>query len=295
LFPDAALVRTRDEALLASVGNADIVFDVGFVFDAERRRYDHHQPDRLCRDDGNPYSSVGLVWKFHGRDFLASSCEEIEGDLLDRVWAAVDTMFLYDIDRFDNGRTSADEALPRSAGYFSNLVEDFVPNWDDSDPDIDAAFLRASYLAREVIVAKSRKLASRYKAEYRVVEAFEMADDPRIVVIPDSMPVGSVVHSHGYSEALYLVEQNASSGDWFVNCVRPEDHAFGMRKPLPEEWAGLRGRDLAVVTGLEDAIFCHLGRFTCGAKSLSSALALARMAVEHNLEVSEKEVIVAGR
>lgn len=287
LFPAAALVRTRDDDLLSTAGPADIVFDVGFVFDPVRRRYDHHQPDHLCRVDGTPYSSVGLVWKFHGRDFVASVCRDVDPDVLERTWRAIDERFLYDVDRFDNGVTFGDEALPKSAGYFSNLVEDFVPNWDDTDRDLDAAFGRAAMFATDIIVAKTRRMASRYKAEARVAEAFENSEDPRVVVIPDSMPVGNVMHSHGFVEALYLVERNASNGDWFVNCVRPEGEAFGMRKPLPEEWAGLRGADLAAVTGVEDAIFCHRGRFTCGAKSLPSAMILARLAVEHAPAVAD--------
>ena len=33
------------------------------------------------------------------------------------------------------------------------------------------------------------------------------------------------------------------------------------KKKLPKAWAGLRNEELAAVTGVEDAIFCHTGRF----------------------------------
>lgn len=39
-FASARLIRTRSEEQLAT---ADIVLDVGGVYDAERHRYDHHQ------------------------------------------------------------------------------------------------------------------------------------------------------------------------------------------------------------------------------------------------------------
>ena len=38
LFPDAVLDRTRDENRIES---ADLVFDVGMVFDPSNRRFDH--------------------------------------------------------------------------------------------------------------------------------------------------------------------------------------------------------------------------------------------------------------
>ena len=39
-YADATLLRSRDEAELA---RADVVVDVGGVYDASRHRYDHHQ------------------------------------------------------------------------------------------------------------------------------------------------------------------------------------------------------------------------------------------------------------
>src|SRR5690554_1638978 len=51
--PDAELVRTRDEARLTE---ADVVFDVGGVYDPERLRFDHHQNSYT-----GPLSSAGMV------------------------------------------------------------------------------------------------------------------------------------------------------------------------------------------------------------------------------------------
>jgi uncharacterized UPF0160 family protein len=117
-----------------------------------------------------------------------------------------------------------------------------------------------------------------------VVEAFLRAEDPRVVVIPEFAPVGSVISDHAFSEVLFLVERSRSSGDWYVNCVRPAGEPFGQRKPLPAEWAGLRGEALCRVTGIPDAVFCHLARFTCAARSLDSALRLASLALAYEPE-----------
>jgi len=49
---------------------------------------------------------------------------------------------------------------------------------------------------------------------------------------------------------------------------------------FPESWAGKNGKELAEITGVEDAIFCHNARFICSAKSKEGAMKLAQMALE---------------
>ncbi len=50
---DHTLLRTRKAALIEA---ADIVWDVGGIFDAAGRRFDHHQRGAPVREDGTPFS-----------------------------------------------------------------------------------------------------------------------------------------------------------------------------------------------------------------------------------------------
>jgi uncharacterized UPF0160 family protein len=68
--PALTIVRTRDNAELNA---ADILFDVGRVFDPASCRFDHHQLEyREARDNGIPYSSFGLVWRELGAELCGS-------------------------------------------------------------------------------------------------------------------------------------------------------------------------------------------------------------------------------
>ena len=58
-------------------------------------------------------------------------------------------------------------------------------------------------------------------------------------------------------------------------------YSFENRKDLPAAWAGLRDVDLQAVTGVDDAIFCHNGRFLIVAKTLEGARALAKLALDN--------------
>ncbi|MFC7611862.1 MYG1 family protein [Teichococcus aestuarii] len=53
---DHTLTRTRDAAIIAA---ADIVWDVGARYDAEARRFDHHQRGAPTRADGTPTAPPG--------------------------------------------------------------------------------------------------------------------------------------------------------------------------------------------------------------------------------------------
>lgn len=69
-YKDANIVRTRDPAVIAK---ADIVVDVGAVYDADTHRYDHHQREFTGTFDDKHkirLSSAGLVYKHFGRRVL---------------------------------------------------------------------------------------------------------------------------------------------------------------------------------------------------------------------------------
>jgi uncharacterized UPF0160 family protein len=281
LFPSAVTLRTRDRAVLEAVTDTDIVFDVGYVYDPERRLYDHHQPGRPLRADGAPYSSFGLVWLHHGRDYVATLHPDLDTDTLEAVWAGIDARFVTEIDHGDNGYVPPGAPVIDISTSVPRLVEDFVPAWDETSRDTDDCFADAVAVFTGHLERRVSRSASMNRASKAVLAAFEAAEDPRIVVIPDRMPVGSVIRTNGFDEVLYLVECGGS-GEWFVNCVRPEGEPFGQRKPLPATWAGLRGSELAALIGVEDAVFCHLQRFTAAARTLSSAYRMAKLAADHD-------------
>ena len=56
---------------------------------------------------------------------------------------------------------------------------------------------------------------------------------------------------------------------------------FEDRMKLPAAWAGLRDEELAKVTGVPDAVFCHRALFLAVAKSKEGALALAKLALSN--------------
>jgi uncharacterized UPF0160 family protein len=62
--------------------------------------------------------------------------------------------------------------------------------------------------------------------------------------------------------------------------VPANPETFEARKDLPAAWAGLRDAELAAVTGVPDAVFCHNNLFIAAARSFEGILKMAQQALE---------------
>ncbi|NTF17595.1 MYG1 family protein [Agrobacterium rubi] len=279
----AELIRTRDQEVIARAGSSDIVFDVGFVFDPVNNRFDHHMKEKPLRQETHegvpvPYSSVGLVWRFFGEEYLVDRFPGI-GPAVDRVWAAVDKSLILPTDMTDNGIGVS--FAPASLSVF---IDDLNREWDDADEDGDELFLKASHMARDILDGRVRRIWAETRAFDLVCDTIASSPDPRIVVLPGAMPWEHAVHAGGFDEILYVVSEK--KGTWYCQGVRTDEGSFEQRKPLPEAWAGLQGTALVSVSGVDDAVFCHSMRFVCAAASLEGVLSLARKAVDHDMSQS---------
>lgn len=262
-------VRTRDAAVIAS---ADIVFDVGGVYDTANKRYDHHMRDLPRREDGTPYSSVGLVWREYGRAALAKFVPGIEDSTIDAVWRDIDNTIILPIDLADNGVSSA------GPGHLALLIEAFNPTWNSAQ-SYDEAFAEAVVMAREILERSSRHAYAEASAMGLVLAARREARDPRIIVLDRKLPWEKAVFDGGLSELLFVIYPNEDLSSWYCRTVPPEPNSFGQRLSLPEAWRGLQDEAFSRVAGIPDGVFCHPSGFIGGARSQASAIHLAEQAI----------------
>lgn len=269
LGDDVILVRTRD---LAVLDGADVVFDVGGSCDPAEGRYDHHMRDKPLRPNGEPFSSAGLVWRDYGTRAVRALAPAASESEVARMVEMLDGGLVRDVDLMDNG------AMVPTPGHFSTLLEAFNPSFVETGADEDAAFREAATLAGRVLARAVARAQAAVLAEETVAAAAQAATDPRIVVLDTRVPWEDAVFDLDLSQALYVVRP--AGPQWTVSAVPPERTSFAQRHPLPAAWGGLRDGDLARLTGVADATFCHPARFVCGAQSRDGAVALARLAAE---------------
>jgi uncharacterized UPF0160 family protein len=166
---------------------------------------------------------------------------------------------------------------PAGAGHLSAVIEAFNPA-GDSAKSHDAAFLEVSQFATGILARAVQQVHASARAMDLVLEAARTAEDRRILVLDRKLPWEKAVYEGGLDQVQFVVYPDEEGSRWYCRCVPPEPGSFGQRVPLPEAWAGLRDEAFSAAAGIADGIFCHPSRFTCGARSPASAIALARHA-----------------
>lgn len=281
LFPNAKIVRSRAPEWITPAEDR-IVYDVGGLYDADRQIFDHHQRGAPVRDDGQPYSSFGLIWKHYGRDYLAAS--SLPQTHIEAVHTSFDGSFVLPVDLVDNGALS-----PATAGQLAGLtlpalLETLKPVFDETDADAeDRTFHEALAIARSFVEARISKSAAKLRAEAVVEQAIEQAGQGRILELPMGMPFRPAVVKAGADHLLFVVHPRGN--DWTLIGIRRADEGFDLRADLPASWAGLTNGDLEAACGVEGATFCHNGRFIAAAKTREAALAMVELAVKEALVV----------
>ncbi len=263
------IVRTRDRDALAA---ADVRVDAGFASDPDTGDFDHHQRGGAGqRENGVRYASFGLVW----RAFGARVCGGEAG-----VAARVDEVLVQGVDANDTGQAIVSTEPGRRAPMtVSGAVGAFNPTWEESlspaqeRARFDAALAFAEgVLRREIASARAGQRARRI-----VARAVTGATDPRIVVLDRNVPWKEVVVTSS-AAALYVIYPKRQG--WGLEAVPRELGSFENRRDLPEAWAGLDGPELAALTGVDDALFCHAKRFLAVSRSREGADRLAALALD---------------
>ena len=276
LFPEARIVRSRSPEWITPATDR-IIYDVGGAYDAEARIFDHHQRGAPLREDGQPYSSFGLIWKHYGRDYLAA--RGLPDAHVETIFTAFDTSFVLPIDLMDNGAMSPSVAGPLAVLTLPVLLETLKPVFDEPDPEaLERAFGEALAIARSFLEAKIGGSAAKLRAEDVVLKAVADAGEARVLELPMGMPFRSAVMKSGADHLLFVVHPRDK--DWCLTGIRRANEGFELRADLPAAWAGLTNGELEKACGVEGASFCHNGRFIAAAKSREAILAMAQIAVK---------------
>lgn len=279
LFPEARLVRSRAPEWITA-GPDRIIYDVGGAYDAAAQIFDHHQRGAPLREDSQPYSSFGLIWKHYGRDYLAALA--LPQAHIEAVYASFDAGFVLPIDLADNGALDPSLAGPLANLTLPVLLETLKPVFDEADPEADnRGFHAALAIARSFVEAKIAGSAAKLRAEALVQKCIVEAGKGRVLELPMGMPFRSAVVKAGADQLLFVVHPRDK--DWCLTGIRRADEGFELRADLPAAWAGLTNGELEAACGVPGASFCHNGRFIAAAKTREAALAMAELAVNEAL------------
>jgi uncharacterized UPF0160 family protein len=267
LFPDAEVVRSRDEAVIAT---GDIVYDVGKVFDPKQGRFDHHQAQAGKRANGIVYSAFGLLWQEYGMHF----CDDDES-----VARQIDEKLVTPIDANDNGQKIT-QAFFEGVEPFTidDVIGGMNPQvWVDETEGYDAQFMQAVELAGQILKRLRTAVKNNLKSEAYLLDLYAKASDKRLLITDKPAEVAGILDR--CPELLYVVSPRPS-GSWGVLAVSTKAGEFTPRKPFPEIWRAQSPEMLQSLTSIKDMVFCHATGFYAAANSKTGAIAIAEKALQ---------------
>lgn len=263
---DVEVVRTRNPEMLNEL---EIVYDVG------GGEFDHHQVDKTYRHDGTPYAACGLIWNRYGKDVIISRENSLSEDDVEWVFRYVDTALIKGIDAVDNGIKTSEVLIPTM--NISSIISGFNPPWD-SEMSEDIAFDNAVNFASTILDNALKQKFSTVKARENIVAAYEKRPMPEVLVLEMFYPWVRMLQEVDEKKQVLFVVYPSREG-YILHTVREDNKTFRNRKNLPKVWAGKRDEELDAIVGIDDAVFCHTGRFIAGAGSFESIMKMAKAAV----------------
>ncbi len=262
------IIRTRNEE---EIGKADIVVDVGMQYDPKRQRFDHHQKGGAGEHtNGIPYASFGLVWKHYGEVV----CEDKE------VAKIIEEKLVIPVDAQDNGINLITQNNDSVSDYsVGDLVASFNPTWQEGQSIVGTQFYKAVSIAQDLLVREVACTRAEVEGYQLTKEAVAIQNNPAILILDEYIDWEKGVSVS--NSVKLVVYRNRNGKDWCVQVARDNLKDYtSQRAQLPKSWGGLRGEDLASISGIPDAIFCTNGGWFGTTKSKESAIQMAKRALQ---------------
>ena len=307
IFRNSPVIRTRDPKVYSE---ADVVIDVGGVYNHEEKKYDHHQrgyeehfsPKIKKDDDGNEIeverctklSASGLVYRHYGKEVISNLYPSLSEKEIEKVYLKMYNSFMEPIDAIDTGveQVAKDvEMVYYESTGLSSRVSRLNPRWNEKDPapDPDERFADASALCGQDFLGILTKivesdLPAREFVEKAVLERHNVDPSGEIIrFVSGGLPWKNHLYDledeYKLDPLVKFVLYTDQSGMWRVQAVSVKGQAFENRLGLPEEWRGVRDEDLAKLAGIEGCCFCHAAGFIGGNKTFEGALEMAKVAL----------------
>lgn len=244
------IYRSRDPEVLAQ---CEYVCDVGGVYDPSQKLFDHHQADYM-----GTYSSAGMVLQ----DLFDQKKIDAKGH------EAFSRFMVKGVDDHDQGK----DPLIYGVCTFSHVIANFnTIHHDVTHEEQDQAFFEALEFALEHV----RRFWERrlFILSCRNVVAEAMQSQQKVLIFDRAIPWLDLFFELGGERhpAQFIIMP--AGEHWKLRGIPPTyENRMSVRVPMPASWAGLLEDDIKVETGIEDAIFCHKGRFISVWRTKEAAL-----------------------
>jgi uncharacterized UPF0160 family protein len=267
IYPDLKVLRSRDPEIWKKV---DALVDVGGKYSHEEMNYDHHQNDfDIKRENGIKYASCGLIWKHYGIELVSS----------EEVWRDIEEKIIQYIDADDNGQKFY--RAEHEPYTLRTIIKTLNPQWPDRVAELyDENFFEVLEFAIKIL-EKEIELAERLVKAKKIVREKMKNCGEDYLVLDEYVPYKDVVREESEIKIVIYPDSNRETA-YVASAVTKEKDGFDVRVRFPKDWAGLYNSELAKVSSIEDAIFCHKDLFIAVARTKESTIKMAKIALGKN-------------
>lgn len=235
------------------------------VYDIGRGKFDHHQLDAEKRDNGITYSSIGLLWREYGRDFL----KKYDYSNIEEVFNGIDKDLIEGIDADDNGFFPKIESNYK-VKHLPNIIKIFNPSFDSGETESEQ-FIKAVNLAKMIFEEEVVYINGKVISDKKVTEMINNSDISKgYLYLDEYFPYEDAIFNHLDGDKILFVAYPSNRGGYAIKTVGKNANDRTSRKLFPEEWAGLQGIELEEISGISGLNFCHTGRFIVNCSSLDA-------------------------
>ena len=233
------VIRTREKE---KIFTAEYVCDVGGVYDSSKKLFDHHQIEYEGK-----LSSAGMVLKYLIQNNL------IESDF----GVHLEQMLVSGIDAIDNGNLK----VPKGLTTFSAVIANFMPvQYTATSHEIDLGFKAAMEFSLQHLKRIQGKFVYAQKHRQKIKNAMQQYED--CIIFDEPFPWTDIFFEleGAIHPAKFIIMP--TNGHWKLRGIPPSlGEKMKVRVKMPNKWAGLMEEELARVSKIDGAIFCHKGRF----------------------------------
>ncbi len=241
------------------IDKADIVYDIGRIYNPKKLRFDHHQNDsNLIRSNGIPYAAFGLLFKHFGVELISLISKEKNKIFLKECFESVEKRFIQHIDAMDNGvltykKNFEDVDIFTIDNYFQMCKVSIDSN---NTKETDKKFFELVKFAESIIentVIYSIKIQREKKL---AIQIYKKSKDKRVIICDGYYNF----NYNKFPEPLVEVYPDLRGG-WSAKVVEKGEQLYDARFYFPESWRGLVDEELEKVTGIKGSKFCHKSGF----------------------------------
>ncbi len=254
-------VKYKRSVKKEDIEKADIVYDIGLVYNPKKLRFDHHQNDTgLIRDNGIPYAAFGLVFKHFGPELISIISKEKNKKVIAEIFDIVEKKLVYHIDAMDNGTLTYKQLfkgvdIVTIDNYFKMCK--FAAGVDDMKK-IDKKFFELVKFSEPILENIIMYAVGIQKEKALAVRLYDRAKDKRVIICDRFYSF----NFNKFIEPLLVVYPDLRGG-WTAKNVQTGEDPYDARFYFPESWRGLVDEELKKVTGINGAKFCHKSGFLC--------------------------------